>query len=110
MSDSAFRKWVASIVSIILILGIFSFIRTNTQAISNRDGIDRLEQVEGEVRDIINQGLLDCPNRAKARHILRLAILADPDTTAELRSVVESDFKEIPCSATVNTTPNIPNP
>lgn len=103
-NSKQFRGWVVSMLLVLLALTSLALIRISTVSSNNTDAITRLERVEVEVNDIIDQSLLDCPNRAQARHIIRLAILNDPDTTGELRSLVESDFKEIKCDPTTTTT------
>lgn len=82
---------------VLLALCTLALIRISTVSANNTEAIQRLQVVEAEVQDIINQGLLDCPNRAQARDVLRTVLLADPDLSDDDRALIDSKFQVIHC-------------
>lgn len=93
-----FRRTMSIILVVVLALCTLSVVRTGQVQGRNEATIVRLEAAEREINDLVALSKLDCPNRAMARHIIRTAILADPDVSPEIVTLVNTDFPEIVCT------------
>lgn len=81
--------------TVVLSLSTLSILRTSTIANEASRTAKRVEVTEKEIQDIIEQGKLSCPDRAKFRHAIRLGLL---DGAAEpLIVYINKELPEIVC-------------